>query len=216
MKAEQNVAVDFARLLTGVVCALLLVSGHLAAQTPPVTYPKNVDIGISGITLNFRQSTQQVLGDRVQLTDRGDRKSELVCRNREGSAEVRFVHHEGRGALTFQEFDVQVVKGEPAPTAAPQEALPEENAADDTCVLAVDEIESARGVRLGMSLSKVTEIFGDRFRVETSGDTTVIVYSIESNLSSRFLKYYDALSYYGRYYFRGGKLERFHFGLDNL
>lgn len=216
MRCKQIVARDLICLALGAILWISALSGPLAAQTPPVTYPKNVDIGLNGITLNFRQSTQEILGDKVQLTDRGDRTSELVCLNRLGNAEVRFVHHESRGAFTFQEFDVRVVEGETAPRPSQDEASPEDDAAQGTCVLPFDEIESARGVRLGMSLSRVTAIFGDRFRVETSGDSTVIIYSIESNLSSSFLKYYDALSYYGRYYFRGGKLERFHFGLDNL
>lgn len=215
---------------------------QLLAQTPPITYPRDVDIGVAGITLSFRQNAEEVLGAQLVLVDRDTRSSVLVCRNAAATEELELVHHRGRAQHTFQEFRVRQRSADRAAADTPVKAerstegsssmsngaegdpsaaeLEDVQAGDPEqpkeCVLDLPHFESNRGVHLGMSLSRLTAVFGDRFRVDTQGDLTVLTYSIESNLSSAFLKYYDALSYYGRYYFRRGRLVEFSFGLDNL
>ncbi len=219
------------KCLCGSLISGLVVALNLEAQSPPVTYPRDVDIGVAGITLNFRQNAEEVLGGQFKLRERDSRILEVVCQNKVGTEQLTLLHHEGRAPHTFQEFQVRPLSqsdGEVAPQVAVESAsdgseaeaqatAPQtEDAQSSKCILDVERFESVRGVYLGMSLSKLTSNFGERFRVSTQGELTILTYSIESNLSSTFLKYFDALSYYGRYHFRRGRLVEFSFGIDNL
>jgi len=214
-----------------VLFAQALFLGQLLAQSPPTSYPKNVDFGVSGITLSYRQSAEEVLGSQLVLLPIENGRESLTCFNKNQEEILELTHYTGRWKNSFQQFRVltksRFAKAEGAAqsqaslAAAVSKTTPgattEPTVAEKrNCALPVKQFISERGIHLGMSLSEVTSRFGGHFKVDTQGVTTVIIYAIETNLASDFLKHYDALSYYGRYYFHGGKLVEFSIGLDNL
>ena len=214
-----------ARILVAILfCFLCGGSGarRVEAQSPPSSYPKNVDLGVSGILLSYRQSAEDVLGSQLVLRPVGSRRELLSCASRDDKELLELIHYTGRWKNSFQQF--RVVGGERrkaaeahlASTPSPTVDTSEPTKTLESCVLPVGQFISFRGIKLGMSLSEVTSHFGNQFKVDTQGPYTVIIYSIETNLASDFLKHYDALSYYARYYFHGGKLVEYSFGIDNL
>jgi hypothetical protein len=197
------------------------------AQSPPNSYPKNVDLGVSGILLTYRQSAEDVLGNQLVLSPAGNRRELLRCTSSNKKELLELVHYTGRWKNSFQQFRVVgqerrkalEVSAETAYSSlgpSPTGSSSEQTKVPAPCVLPVERFTSFRGIKLGMSLSEVTSYFGSQFKVDTQGPYTVIIYSIETNLTSDFLRHYDALSYYARYYFHGGKLVEYSFGIDNL
>jgi hypothetical protein len=200
---------------------LLFCVAEVFAQSPPTSYPRAVDLGVSGVFLSYRQSSEDVLKEQLVMTPEGSQREIIRCVSKDGRELLELTHYTGRWKNSFQQFRVvgkerhkALQSQELPPSSTP--AADEKFAASERCRLPFEQFKSFRGIRLGMSLSEVTTLFGDQFKVDTQGSSTVIIYSIETNLASDFLRHYGALSYYARYYFLGGKLVEYSFGIDNL
>ncbi len=190
---------------TAAIFSSLLFCAECVAQMAPATYPKTADFGVSGVTLNFRKSSEDILKDQLQLKPLDSRYSLVSCYNNDKTQILSLYHRLDRSKNSIQRFRVS--------TDAPLEKKILE--VDSTCTLSeIWEFESSRGVKLGMSVSEVTAIFGSNFQVDTRGAVTILQYSIDSNLQSAFLQHYNELSYSSRYYFKAGRLIEFTFGFD--
>lgn len=184
-----------------VVLAVYWAAGQLAAaQEVPATYPKHVDLGVSGVTFNFRKSAEELLGADVVLNPLDDDRTSIRCANADKSQVATFIHHTGLSKHSIQEFQVELVDD-------PKGELP-------SCVLSsVIKFKTFRGIELGISISQLTQLLGDNFRVDVKGSRTMLSYTLDSNLLSAFLQYYGALSYFATYSFKHGKLVKLEFGL---
>ena len=185
------------------IAGLALVFGpnldSVGVQTVPKTYPKSVDLGVDGVYLSFRKSTEDILGSSLSMTSSEGRPAQVVCLNKSGDQALTLSHHAGKEINTFQEFDVRKLQGD---------------IKADCRLRDIESFVSARGVKLGMSVKEITQIFGSDFKVESSAGSFDIRYVLDSNVHSSFLRYYKENYYYGRYSFKAGKLVRFSFGFD--
>jgi|GEM_PF-5147569 len=164
----------------------------------PAGYPRQADLGVQGIFLSDRRSAENILGKNRTLAAFPDGRFYLKCMNRDRSEILTLYQHRGAAINTFQEFKVEsaFARFEPA-----------------ECFLKdVERFISFRKVKLGMSLKEVIDIFGEDYTVQSVGAELYLQYAIDSNLHSKFLQSYQETRYYGRYFFRGGKLREYEFG----
>ncbi len=173
-------------------------------QALPNMYPQEVDLGMNEILINNRMTTEQVLGKDITAKIEEKSLSFLRCHSRDSSEILDLFHHPNSPFNSFQEFHVFL-----RDTAGEDGAVKE-----SICSLSPQHFISYRGVRLGMSINELIEIFGDNYRTESKSGEITLCYSIDSNMSSAFLQHYKRQRYEGRYLFRKGRLYRYEFGFD--
>ena len=183
--------------------SLALPSLPIVRQPLPVMYPSEVDLGVDGILINFRMSTEEVLGKTIDVEEAGENLWSLICYNQSGSEKLTLYRHANAPTNSFQEFHVTEYDGENA-----------KKNSKIHCPLSPKHFTSYRGVKLQMTINEVTAIFGDSYRTESKGGEVTVIYAIESNARSTFLQHYKRQSYLGRYHFRTGRLYAYEFGFD--
>ena len=193
-------------LYTLLVLATVFLAGNqwLLAQTIPPSYPKNADLGVNSVFLSFRKSVEDTLGkdlDEVRKPSQAmDREvvRELACSNQTGSQVLVLRGRVDAAPNSFQHF--RVAKSDTARHSR-------------GCVFpGLEEFESFRGIRLGMTVGQVTKILGENYTVSSLDNYITLRYSIVGNQFSDFLNYYRELEYRGVYKFVSGKLQEFSFG----
>ena len=176
------------------------VTPVVSAQPVPDPYPEKVDLGVQGITLNYRESTEKVLGREVTFEKTENQTARLVCLNQNGSEALTLLNHNAAVPNSVQEFDVG----------------PTEPGTVDQCGLSgIATFISVRGIRLGMGASQLIKMLGTDYRARSSGGDVVMEYSIQGNAYSPFLQHYGEGEYFGHYTLRNGKLIKFRFGFGS-
>lgn len=179
-------------------CQAVLWTEVALGQRFPNSYPRQVDLAVNGIFLNDRQTALSSGGVSRPWTATEDHLSYLICLNRDKSEVLTLYHHQNVSAPSYQEFKV---------------SRADERWSTVACHLdQVEHFVSFRKIQLGMPLNEVTDIFGDDFRVKSPDGELLVEYALESNLYSKFLKFYKETRYYGRYRFKGGRLIEYRFG----
>jgi len=172
----------------------------VSAQPVPDPYPDKVDLGVQGITLNYRESTEKVLGREVTFEKIEHQTARLICLNQNGSEALTLLNHNAAIPNSVQEFNVG----------------PAEPGAVDQCGLSgIRTFISGRGIRLGMGASQLIRMLGPDYRARGSGSDVVMEYSIKGNAYSPFLQHYGEGEYFGHYTLRNGKLIKFRFGFGS-
>ncbi len=168
------------------------------AQTIPDEYPKQADLGVNGIYLSFKKSTEDIVSPRLSFVSQDEYRERASCNNSDGTQVMTLIRHLRRPANSIQEFKIE--KG---------------NAQASSCKLdKVEAFETHRHIKLGMPIADLTNELGKGFQVESVTDAVTLKYTIESNQYSPFLRYYNERHYYAEYTFKSGKLVHFQFGFD--
>src|SRR5262249_3530895 len=145
--------------------------------------------------------SEDLLGADMPLKPLDDEHLAIRCTNKDASEAASFIHQIEHGKHSFQEFVIEAIQDK-------------DNAAAADCQLReIAQFKTDRCIQLGMSISELTELLGDNFKVDVKGSVTMLNYTLEGNLLSAFLQYYNALSYHATYSFKHDKLIKIDFGL---
>lgn len=174
-----------------------------ASARPSYQLPQSADISVSGIDLEEPKSVRRVLGDApspsedVTGPDAGF-PTLKVC-NATRTELLVLGLHPGSVVDSYGEFHVRSLS---KPSTG--------------CLMlaGVDHFVSGKGIRLGMSRTRLVGILGPGFSERKEGTDSIVHYTIDDLPRSSFLQHYNLPVYFGSYRFRKGKLVSFAFGFE--
>jgi hypothetical protein len=173
------------------LCVLFAVALPAAARPPPHDLPKAADISVSGIVLTEPQTTVAVLGDDVQWKEVVLPHATFL--NADRSEQLTVTVHNGDYENSISEFRVEAKRDPSAKSLG-----------------TIKHFMTGKGIYRGITEPELIAILGQ----PRGRDRSTLHYEIANFKDSAFLKHYNMPVYYGKYTFKGGKLDEYSFGFE--
>jgi hypothetical protein len=165
----------------------------------PCNVPASVDLTLNGISLYDIESQEKIIGKGVKFIDDKDTSPSTTFMSSTGNEYLKlFTHYGGIGEVA--EFEVSYSTD--TKTNVPK-------------LKQFKKFVSEKGIRLGMSKSKLLSILGEPTEEKSLANSVTLMYRIEDyENKNEFLSCYGMPIYYGNYTFKNNKLSKFRFGFE--
>lgn len=188
-----------------ILILVLLITGFLFCEEL-VLAPKFVDISVINIFLGNEESSRQVLGDSIPISELAQFDYDeyaimphISYHNKDKKQILTLIFHPGCNKNSFSEIIIR-----------------DSIKSSEETIYYLDTINSfitGKKIELGLSKKDVLDILGSNFKIELMDrNVEIIKYRIVDFEKSDFLKEYNSPEYYGKYKFINNILVEFSFG----
>jgi hypothetical protein len=153
----------------------------------------NPDTAVSGIKLDDRESSEQILGSHYIL----DSNNKVLYFSNNQKEKLTLYFHGGDALNEFSEFEVSYNKKRVAKN-----------------VLSIKEFKTNNNISLGTTKQFILSKLGDGYTQKKIHKNEVLYYEIGDFKHSAFLRRYNMPHYYAEYECKNDTLIRFKFGFE--